>query len=207
MVARVHSGRPVLGIPELPNGGGRLQCVVHHEPPARVVCLLHNLQGQVTPIHQGEDGKKELGPNDACCDVGAVTAHKMVEEVSNDSVIRVCRNDAQVEWKDISDLEPTGVGLSIEEGLIEGSTLRGEDGGQDGYVVLLSQCLGQLQGLLHIEEEAEGQGEADAHFWLGRRWYPVTIVTIHVANTTGWDGGEHELYIGHHRGVQCLGCD
>ena len=107
----------------------------------------------------------------------------------------------------LCDLEPTGVGLSIEEGLIEGSTLRGEDGGQGGYVVLLSQCLGQLQGLLHIEEEAEGRGEANAHFWLGRRWYPVTIVTIHVANTTGWDGGEHELYIGHHRGVQCLGCD
>ena len=41
--------------------------------------------------------------------------------------------------------------LSIEEDLIEGSTLRGEDGGQDGYVVLLSQCLGRLQGLLHID--------------------------------------------------------
>ena len=41
--------------------------------------------------------------------------------------------------------------LSIEEGLIEGSTLRGEDGGQNGYVVLLSQCLGRLQGLLHID--------------------------------------------------------
>ena len=56
-------------------------------------------------------------------------------------VVRVCRNNAS---------------MSIEEGLIEGSTLCGEDGGQGGYVVLLSQCLGQLQGLLHIEEEAEG---------------------------------------------------
>ena len=59
----------------------------------------------------------------------------------NKHIVRVCRNNAS---------------MSIEEGLIEGSTLRGEDGGQGGYVVLLSQCLGQLQGLLHIEEEAEG---------------------------------------------------
>ena len=72
-------------------------------------------------------------------------------------VVRVCRNNAS---------------MSIEEGLIEGSTLCGEDGGQGGYVVLLSQCLGQLQGLLHIEEEAEGRGEAQACVGLGKRWCP-----------------------------------
>ena len=41
----------------------------------------------------------------------------------NNHIVRVCRNNAS---------------MSIEEGLIEGSTLRGEDGGQGGYVVLLS---------------------------------------------------------------------
>ena len=89
--------------------------------------------------------------------------------------------------------------MSIEEGLIEGSTLRGEDGGQGGYVVLLFQCLGQLKGLLHIEEEAEGRGEAQACVGLGKRWCPVSIhVVIIYAN--GWYSEEHELYIDHHRG-------
>ena len=64
-------------------------------------------------------------------------------------------------------------------------------------IVLLSQCLGQLQGLLHIEEEAEGRGEAQAWVGLGKRWCPVSIVIIYA---NGRYSEEHELYIDHHRG-------
>ena len=51
--------------------------------------------------------------------------------------------------------------------LKEALCMRGEDGGQDGYVVLLSQCLGRLQGLLHIDltvSEGFGRGGTKSPF-------------------------------------------
>ena len=63
MVARVHSGRPVLRIPELPNGGGRLQCVVHHETPAKVVCLLRTTSKARSLLFTRErTGRRNLVP-------------------------------------------------------------------------------------------------------------------------------------------------
>ena len=123
MVAGVHPSRAVVGVPELPYGGGRLQGVIDHEPPARVVQLLDHLQSQVAPVEEGEGGEEELGPDDARCDVGAVRSCELVKEVINDGVQGLGGYDAQVEGEDVGDLEAAGVGLPVEEGLIEGSTL------------------------------------------------------------------------------------
>ena len=205
VVAGVHPRRPVVGVPQLPHGRGGLVGVIDHEPPARVVRLADYLQCEVAPVHQGEDGEEELCADDPRGDVGAVGTRQLVEEVVDDRSQGCGGNDAQEEREDVGDLEARGVALAVEEGPVEGGALGVKDGRQGSCVVAASQRPGQLLRLAHVQEEAERRGEAHAHFGLGRRRYPVAVVTVEVADAAGGYGGEHELDVGHDVRVEGLG--